>query len=89
VALGVAALALLLALPWLDRGRVASGRYRPVYAAFIALFALDAALLGIAAAAGWSIVMIATTIWLFLHFLVVTPLVTLLEPPRPVPERLR
>jgi len=89
VALGVAALALLLALPWLDRGRVASRRYRPVYATFVALFALNAALLGVAAASGWTIVMVAATIWLFLHFLVVTPLVTLLETPRPVPERLR
>lgn len=85
VALGVAALVLLGALPWLDRGTVASGRYRPIYAAFVLLFALDVTVLGVATAAGSTGVMIAATIWVFVHFLVVTPLVTLLEAPRPIP----
>jgi Cytochrome b(C-terminal)/b6/petD. len=85
VALGVAALVLLGALPWLDRGTVASGRYRPIYAAFVLLFALDVTVLGVATAAGSTGVMIAATIWVFVHFLVVTPLVTLLEVPRPIP----
>ncbi|MGC9268653.1 cytochrome b N-terminal domain-containing protein [Acidiphilium sp.] len=91
-ALTFLALGLLAALPWLDRGRVASARYRPVYGAFVILFALDLALLGYAAAQPsrgiWPIVIDAATIWCFAHLIVVTPVVTRLEPRHIVPARI-
>lgn len=90
--LTIVAFVVLGGLPWLDRGAVASGRYRRVYAGFVLLLAMDVVLLAIAAAQPargvWPAVIDVTTIWFFAHFLVVTPLVTTLETPRTVPARL-
>ena len=83
---------LLGAMPWLDRGRVASGRFRPVYAGFVFLLGIDWVVLSIAAGSSgggaWPVVIDLTTIWLFVHFLVVVPLVTAWERTDPVPARL-
>lgn len=90
--LTIAALVLLGALPWLDRGTVAGPRYRPVYAGFVVLLAVDVVLLSIAAAqparGAWPAVIDLATLWFFVHFLIVTPLVTRWERPHPVPTRL-
>jgi ubiquinol-cytochrome c reductase cytochrome b subunit len=90
--LTVAAFLLLGALPWLDRGAVASCRYRPVYAGFLVLLAVDLVLLGIAASEPgrglWPAVIDITAIYAFAHFLIITPLVTMLETPHEVPARL-
>ncbi|HQT61232.1 MAG TPA: cytochrome b N-terminal domain-containing protein [Acidiphilium sp.] len=83
--LTVAAFLLLGALPWLDRGAVGSCRQRPVYAGFLVLLAVDLVLLGIAAAATgglWTTVAELATTYAFAHFLIITPLVTMLETPR-------
>ncbi|HEX7389630.1 MAG TPA: cytochrome bc complex cytochrome b subunit [Acidiphilium sp.] len=90
--LTVAALILLGALPWLDQGKVASGRYRPVYAGFVILLAIDWIVLSVAAAepavGAWPVVIDITTIWLFVHFIIITPLVTMLAPEHAVPARI-
>ncbi len=83
--LTVVAFLLLGALPWLDRGAVASCRRRPVYAGFLVLLAVDLVLLGIAAGAPgglWATVAELATTYAFAHFLIITPLVTMLETPR-------
>lgn len=90
--LTIALFVLLAAMPWIDRGRVASGRYRPVYAGFVFLLGIDWVVLSIAAGqtgtGAWPVVIDVTTIWLFVHFLVVVPMVTALERTDPVPARL-
>ena len=78
----VAALAVLFALPWLDRSSPKSRRGF-WYKACAVLLVLDVLGLSLAGAAGpsllSSILTIVFTFWYFLHFLVLTPLVTALE----------
>jgi ubiquinol-cytochrome c reductase cytochrome b subunit len=78
----VAMLAVLFALPWLDRSGPA-GRSGFLYRFLTVVLALDVIALAFAAAAGpstiSSILVIIFTIWYFLHFLVLTPLVTAME----------
>ena len=81
--LGIAAaLVLLLALPWLDRSGPA-GRAGGLYRFLTLLLALDVLGLGWAAsgAAGGmsSLLIMLFGAWFFLHFLVLTPLVTAME----------
>jgi ubiquinol-cytochrome c reductase cytochrome b subunit len=78
----IAGFAVLLALPWLDRSKPGArpgGRYRLL----VTVLALDVAALGVVAHAGPSaignILTIVFTGWYFLHFLVLTPLVTGME----------
>jgi quinol-cytochrome oxidoreductase complex cytochrome b subunit len=87
-----ASFALLGALPWLDRGTVASRRYRPLYGGFVWILQIDWIVLSIAAAkpatGAWPAVTDITAAYFFVHFLILTPLITLLEPTHPVPLRI-
>lgn len=85
-----ASLLLLLLLPWLDRSKVRSNRFRPVNFWFFWIFFLDCIWLGYIGgkpAEGSFIVMgqIATTYY-FAHILLVVPIVSILERPKPIPE---
>jgi len=78
----LARLAVLFALPWLDRskpGAKGGGLYRFL----VLLLAVDVILLGLSAAAPpsllTSILAMVFTVYYFLHFLVLTPVVTALE----------
>jgi quinol-cytochrome oxidoreductase complex cytochrome b subunit len=76
-------------MPWLDTSRVRSARFRPIYKQFFWVLVIDAAVLTYVGAhppEGYFIVLgqIATAYY-FLHFLVIVPLVGLLETPRPLP----
>jgi quinol-cytochrome oxidoreductase complex cytochrome b subunit len=92
--LGVLALfgsILILAfLPWLDTSRVRSAVYRPLYKQFFWVFVLVCLGLGWLGAkpaeGGYVIAARILTAWYFLHFLVVLPLLGLIETPRPVPN---
>jgi quinol-cytochrome oxidoreductase complex cytochrome b subunit len=90
-ALTILAFLMLAALPWLDRGTIASCRYRPRYRGFVLVLAFDwivlSVLASLPATAVISIFLEATTIYLFLHFLLITPLVTSFERTRPLPTR--
>ncbi|MCP5366482.1 MAG: cytochrome b/b6 [Hyphomicrobiales bacterium] len=85
-----ASILILLVLPWLDTSRVRSCRFRPVYKWFFWIFFLDCLVLGYIGgkpAEGiyvwvgqWS------TLYYFVHFIVITPLVGWFERPKPLPE---
>lgn len=72
------AIAVLFVLPWLDRSPVRSCRFRPVYSKFFWLFVLVCIALGFAGAKPaegvWLYVSQIGTVYYFLHFLVVIPL---------------
>jgi quinol-cytochrome oxidoreductase complex cytochrome b subunit len=78
----VAMLAMLFALPWLDRSGP-DARTGSLYKFLVVVLALDVIALGLASAAGpstvASILVVVFTIWYFFHFLVLTPLVTAME----------
>jgi quinol-cytochrome oxidoreductase complex cytochrome b subunit len=81
---------LLLALvPWLDRSPVKSARFRPIYQQFFWLLLADCFLLGFCGAhppEGWYVTASRLgTLYFYLHFLVILPLLGLFERPRPLP----
>jgi ubiquinol-cytochrome c reductase cytochrome b/c1 subunit len=80
---------ILFVLPWLDTSRIRSGSYRPIFKGFFVVFAIvcvSLGYLGSKPAEGsyviWSRIL---TAYYFIHFLVILPLVGLLENPKPLP----
>ena len=75
--------------PWLDTSSVRSGRYRPMFKMWFALLAIDFVVLMWcgsqvpSAFTGW-VGLIASTYW-FAYFLVILPLLGVLEKPLPQP----
>jgi len=92
--LGVIALfgsILILAfLPWLDTSKVKSATYRPLYKLFFWVFVAVCILLGWLgskpAEGGYVIASRILTALYFIHFIVVLPLLGLIETPKPVPN---
>ncbi len=81
--LSVGSLAVLFAVPWLDRSEVRSARYRPIYRWMLLALLASAVLLGVAGfrqpAGIWLVLSrLATAYWL-LHFLVLLPLLGRIE----------
>ena len=83
------AIAVLFILPWLDRAPVRSGRFRPLFKIFFWLFLADCVLLGYLGgkpAEGvyviWSRL---ATAYYFVHFLLILPLLSVVENTRPLP----
>ena len=89
----------LFFVPWLDQSKVRSCRFRPIYKWFFWILVLDCALLGFVGghppnATVFEGVKWLTfidlghvgTAWYFLHFLVILPIVSRLETPRPLPS---
>jgi ubiquinol-cytochrome c reductase cytochrome b/c1 subunit len=89
VVLMFGSIAILLALPWLDTSKVRSATYRPVYKQAFWLFVICCLVLGVVGAnpaeGAWLIAGRIATVYYFLHFLVILPLIGLLETPRPLP----
>jgi ubiquinol-cytochrome c reductase cytochrome b subunit len=79
----------LFLLPWLDRSKVRSARYRPFHNGLFWIFVIVCFVLGWVGAnpAEGKFVVIGriATIWYFAHFLVLIPLVSMFERPRPLP----
>ncbi|MEK9860138.1 MAG: cytochrome b, partial [Alphaproteobacteria bacterium] len=77
-------------LPWLDRSPVRSGRFRPVFKIFFWLLLADCVLLGwLGAKPAEGIYVILSrlaTAWYFFHFLIVLPMLSLVEKTRPLPQ---
>ena len=83
------AIAVLAFLPWLDTSRVRSAAYRPVYRIFFWVFVACAVGLGylgaMPAEGGYITASRILTVWYFVHFLVILPLLGLFETPSPLP----
>ena len=83
------AIAVLFFLPWLDTSRVRSAVFRPIYRQFFWIFALVCLGLGYLgsqpAEGGYVIASRVLTAYYFLHFLVIMPVLGLIERPKPRP----
>lgn len=70
---------LLAALPWLDKSKIRSCSYRPIYKFFVIIFVFNFILLGYFGgkpAEGWYVVATKIcSIWYFIHLLVITPFI--------------
>ena len=86
----VSAIAILAFIPWLDHSKVRSAKYRPLYKQFYWLLIFDFILLGyLGAQPATGIYLILgrlATLYYFLHFLLVMPLVGYIEKPKPLPK---
>ena len=89
VAMGLS-IGVLFLLPWLDTSRVRSAVFRPVFKWFYWILALDIVVLGFCGAnppeGAWIHVGRAATIYYFVHFLILLPLIGWFEKPRPLPD---
>ncbi|MEO1649818.1 MAG: cytochrome b/b6 [Pseudomonadota bacterium] len=90
VVLMFSAVLILLFIPWLDSSRVRSTKYRPIYKWFFWAFAFSCLALGYLGAmpaegayVTWTRIF---TIYYFAFFLLVMPIVGVLETPRPLPR---
>ena len=98
VILMFASILVLLALPWLDRSPARSARFRPVYKYLFWILVADSIILGIVGGkvpsdavfggtGGFQYVHLGqlATVYYFVHFLVIVPLLSRFEKTRPVP----
>lgn len=83
------AIMILFALPWLDYSKVKSANYRPIFKAAIYIFYVDFIILGYIggqpAEEPYISVGQICTFYYFLHFLILLPLISKMEKPRPEP----
>ena len=89
VVLLFASIFILLALPWLDRSKVRSAIFRPIYRHFFWILIIDVLVLGYMGAmpAEGTYLLIARigTGYYFLHFLFILPLLSSIEKTDPIP----
>ena len=82
-------LLILLVVPWLDTSKIRSANYRPMYKQFFWLFVITCVALGYLGsrpAEGWYTTFSQIfTFWYFFHFLVILPVLGLVEKPLPLP----
>ena len=82
-------IAVLFFVPWLDTSRVRSASYRPIYRQFFWIFVLVAIGLGYLGSqppeGGYVVAARILTAYYFIHFLIVLPIIGLIERPRPMP----
>lgn len=85
-----ASILLLLFLPWLDDSSVRSARYRPLYKQIYWLLVIDILILGKCGSAPaeepWVRISQLASAYYFIHFLILVPLVSRLETPKPLPN---
>ncbi len=81
---------LLFFLPWLDKSPVKSANYRPTYRLFLIVLLVDVLVLGyLGGAEATPMTVLFSQIaagYYFAHFLVVLPIVSAMERPRPLPN---
>lgn len=84
------AIAVLFVLPWLDTSKVRSNTYRPLGKQFFWIFVFVCIALGYLGAkpaeGGYVIASRIATVWYFAHFLVILPVLGLIEKPKPLPN---
>ncbi|MEN3793394.1 cytochrome b N-terminal domain-containing protein [Fulvimarina sp. MAC3] len=80
----------LFFLPWLDTSRVKSTAFRPIYKIFFWIFVANALLLGWLGAkpaeAPYTWLSLVGTIYYFAHFLIILPVLGLIETPKKLPN---
>jgi ubiquinol-cytochrome c reductase cytochrome b/c1 subunit len=85
-----ASIGILAFLPWLDTSRVKSATYRPLYKQFFWIFIAVCVLLGWLGSKPPEGIYVwlarIFTAWYFIHFLIVLPLLGLIETPRAIPH---
>ena len=85
----LSAILILAALPWLDTSKIRSAVFRPLYKQFYWILVADVLILGYVGAMPaeglYLLIARVATAYYFLHFLVVLPVVGLLEKTDPVP----
>jgi len=85
-----ASIAVLAFLPWLDTSRVRSALFRPLYFWFFWIFiavVFGLGYLGSQEASGWYLrISQFLTFYYFAHFLIIMPVIGLIERPKPVPN---
>jgi len=86
-----ASIFILFILPWLDRSPVRSGQFRSWWFKLsFWLLIIDCVFLGVVGAkpaeGDWLIYGRLATAWYFIHFIVILPLVSLYERPKPLPH---
>jgi ubiquinol-cytochrome c reductase cytochrome b subunit len=83
------AIAVLFVLPWLDTSKVRSTSYRPLYFWFFVILAIVCVGLSWLGAqppeGGYVVASRLFTAYYFLHFLVILPILGLIETPKPLP----
>ena len=84
------AIAVLFIVPWLDKSPVRSGRFRPIFKIFFWVLLADCVLLGwLGAKPAEGIYVVLSrlaTAWYFMHFLIILPVLSLVEKTRPLPQ---
>jgi ubiquinol-cytochrome c reductase cytochrome b subunit len=92
-----ASLLVLVVVPWLDTSNVRSARYRPLYRQFFWILVVDTLILGYVGSQPVDAFLFNTpiplvwlgrigTLYYFAHFLLVMPIVGLVETPKPLPD---
>jgi len=85
-----ASILILLFLPWLDRSKVRSARFRPIYRQFFWILVIDTIVLGYVGAnppeGNFIPLGQVATAYYFFHFLILIPALSLFERPKPLPE---
>ena len=89
IILMVSAVGILFIVPWLDTSRVRSARFRPIYKVIFWLLPIDCIALGYVGSqppAGFIVTLgQIATLYYFVHFLILLPLIGKIERPRPLP----
>lgn len=84
-----AAILIWFILPWLDKSPVRSANYRPLYRVFFWILMVDMAFLfylgGAKAEEPFIMMSQLATAYYFLHFLVIVPIISQIEKPKPLP----
>ena len=79
----------LFVVPWLDRSPVRSARYRPIYKQLFWVLVIDCLVLGWVGGnppeGMFVIIGQIATLYYFAHFLILMPLLSVIETPRPLP----
>ena len=80
---------ILFALPWLDTSKVRSATFRPVYRQFFWILVADTIMLGYLGSRPAEGIYVTLaflgTLYYYVHFLIILPLLGLLETPKPMP----
>jgi len=86
----VSAIFILFLLPWLDTSKVRSASFRPLYKKLFWLLVIDLIVLtwvgGKPAAGAYLLIGRIATVYYFVHFILIMPIVGLIEKPKPLPN---